>query len=76
MIAERVYVAIEKESGNESKVAFIKEQISFEVVGIDSLSIVSVVILIEDEFNIVIKGKEISAATSIPKLIALVESKI
>jgi len=75
MINNAVYEAIIEESAVDLTSSFVAAQSDFVSVGIDSLSIVSVIILLEDKYDITITGKEITALTSIQDLIILVESK-
>jgi len=76
VIAHIVYKALSEESSNESPPEYVASQTRYDAVGIDSLSIVSAVILIEDRMGIQIQGKEISQATTIPMLVDLVQQKV
>jgi acyl carrier protein len=75
VIESVIYGAIIEESSLTLTTGSISNQLSFSELGVDSLAIVSVIILIEDYFKIVITGKEISSMLFVSDLIDTVKRK-
>lgn len=74
-IQQIVFETISEESRNDYPVDQITVDDSFEKVGLDSLSVVTVVIYLEDKLGIEVTEKELPTVTNVKKLVELCESK-
>lgn len=75
-VTQIVFETIEEESKNDYPASSMTVEHSFEEVGLDSLSIVTVVIWLEDKLGIEIKEKELSLIKDMKALVEICQGKV